>query len=308
MFARKEPPVENMQKLAEPVSINSYSSDNDAATSGAFSSASFAEAMSSQFESDVTTADKGASENAQEILQKVQAAHATQLITPEELTASIVHEVIQPLSALVVKGERCKQLLDRDEPPLDKIRAAVAAMISSACRMADIIRRLRALSVKGDIHREKINLNEIIEQAVALIESQVLRNSVSLRLNLSPDLPLVLGDSVQLQQVITNLLANGLNAMVSVNDRPRKLLIRSQKLDLNHVGVMVQDTGAGIDPADMNRLFNTFFTTRVNGTGIGLSICRWIIEAHGGLIWASSDQGRGAAFYFALPAIGSGTV
>ena len=299
--------MKKIQQIVSPGSVSDYSPGAETATGNVHSSARFAEDMSTQFEHAASPADAAASKNAQDMLLRVPAAHAMQLISPDELTASIVHEVVQPLAALVVKGERCKQLLEREEPPLDKIRATVAAMISSACRMGDIIRRLRALSVKGDVQRAELNLNEIIERAVALTESDLVRNNASLRLELSTDLPSVLGDSVQLQQVMINLLTNGLQAMVSVNDRSRKLLVRSQKLDLNHVGVMVQDNGTGIDPGDMSRLFNTFFTTRANGTGIGLSICRWIIEAHGGMIWAASDLGHGAAFYFALPGVGSET-
>jgi two-component system, LuxR family, sensor kinase FixL len=295
-----------MNKIAESVATIGYSSTEETATSGAFSSVKFAEAISSQFHNAVKKAD-ATLKRPQDILQQLQAARPTQLITPAELTASIVHEVMQPLTTLVNNGESCLRWLDSNEPQSDRVRETVAAMISSACRVANIIRRLRALSVKGDIQREELNVNEIIEHAVALIESDVLRNSVSLRLDLSSDLPLVLGDSIQLQLVITNLLANGVQAMVSVSDRPRELVVRSQKLDLNHIGIMVKDSGTGIDPDDMDRIFDTFFTTRVDGTGIGLSLCRWIIEAHGGLIWASSDSGGGASFYFALSGIRSGT-
>jgi signal transduction histidine kinase len=211
--------------------------------------------------------------------------------------------VIQPLAAIVANGETCLLWLGRDEPELDEARASVAAMIRSALRSSNIIRRLRALSTKGDIQRLELNLNEIIEEVIPLIESDVLRNRVLLRLNLASELSLVLGDRVQLQQVIINLLVNGIQAMASVSDRPRELLIRSQQHDVNQVVVMVQDSGIGIDPVDMGRLFDTFFTTKADGTGVGLSICRSIIEAHGGLIWASGNSGRGAAFYFALPAM-----
>jgi signal transduction histidine kinase len=146
-------------------------------------------------------------------------------------------------------------------------------------------------------------LNEIIEEVIPLIESDVLRNRVLLRPNLASELSLVLGDRVQLQQVIINLLVNGIQAMASVSDRPRELLIRSQQHDVNHVVVMAQDSGTGIGPEDMGRLFDMFFTTKADGRGVGLSICRSIIEAHGGLIWASGNSAHGAAFYFALPAM-----
>jgi C4-dicarboxylate-specific signal transduction histidine kinase len=229
--------------------------------------------------------------------------HVARLMTFDELTASIAHEVIQPLAAIVANGEMCLRRLGRGEPEIDKARANVAAMIKSALRSSDIIRRLRALSTKGDLQRLELNLNEVIEEAIPVIESDVLRNRVLLKLNLASELSLVLGDRVQLQQVIINLLVNGIQAVASVSDRPREVLIRSQQHDANQVVVMVQDNGTGIDPEDMGRLFDSFFTTKADGMGIGLSICRSIIEVHGGLIWASGNSGRGAAFYFALPAI-----
>jgi signal transduction histidine kinase len=176
-------------------------------------------------------------------------------------------------------------------------------MIRSALRSSDIIRRLRALSTSGDVQRLELNLNEVIEEVVPLVMPEVLRNGALLRLNLASELSLVLWDRVQLEQVIINLLVNGIQAMASVCDRPRELLIRSQQSDVNHVVVMVRDSGAGIDQNDIGRVFNTFFTTKVDGMGIGLSICRSIIEAHGGLIWADDNSGHGAAFYFALPAV-----
>jgi signal transduction histidine kinase len=230
-------------------------------------------------------------------------AYAPRPMTLDELTASIVHEVIQPLATIVMNGDACLRWLGRDEPRLEEARAAVAAMIRGALRSSDIVRRLRALSTKADVQRLELNLNEVIEEVVPLIEPEALCNRVLLRLNLASDLPLVLGDRVQLQQVIINLLANGIQAMASVSDRSRELLIRSKQYDVNHVGIIVQDNGTGIGPDDMDRLFNTFFTTKANGMGIGLSICRSIIEAHGGLISASSNTGQGATFYFALPAI-----
>jgi C4-dicarboxylate-specific signal transduction histidine kinase len=246
-----------------------------------------------------------AAKGTQDALARMQAelARVTRLKTFDELTASIAHEVIQPLAAIVANAEMCLQWLDRDEPQLDKVRATVTAMIRSALRTSDIIRRLRALSTKGDLQRRELNLNEVIEEVIPLIESDVLRNRVLLRLNLASELSLVLGDRVQLQQVIINLLVNGIQAMASVGDRPRELLIRSQQHDANQVVVMVQDNGTGVDPADMGRLFDACFTTKADGMGIGLSICRSIIEAHGGLIWVSGNSGRGVAFYFALPAM-----
>jgi signal transduction histidine kinase len=221
----------------------------------------------------------------------------------DEFTASIAHEVNQPLATIVTNGEACLRWLGREKPQLDRARANIAAMISSALRTSGIIRQLRALSTKAGVRREELKLNEVIEEVVQLIEPEVVRNNVSLRLDFASDLSPVLGDRVQLQQVIINLLINGIQAMTSVSERPRGLLIRSQQSDVNQVVVVVQDNGTGIEPHHFDRLFNAFFTTKSGGMGIGLSICRSIIEAHGGLIWASGNNGPGAAFYFALPAI-----
>jgi len=245
-----------------------------------------------------------AKQDTQDVLarKRTERAYVTRPMTLDELTASIAHEVIQPLAAVVTHGDACLQWLGRDEPKLDEARANVAAMIRNALRSSDIIRRLRALSTKGDVQRRELHLNEVIAEVVPLIEPEALRNRVSLQFNLASELSLVLGDRVQLQQVIINLLFNSIQAMASVSDRPHDLLIRSQQHDVNHVVVVVEDNGTGIGLDDMDRLFDTFFTTKVDGTGIGLSICRSIIEAHGGRIWAARNIRHGAAFHFALPA------
>jgi C4-dicarboxylate-specific signal transduction histidine kinase len=223
-------------------------------------------------------------------------------MTLDAWTASIAHQVVQPLAAIVCNGEACLRWLGRDEPELDEARTTVAAMIRSAMRSGEIIQRLRALSTEGDVQRLDLNLNDVIADTIALIEPEVIRNGVSLRLDLASELTSVPGDRVQLQQVIINLLVNGIEAVASVGDRPRELLIRSRQHDVNHVVVTVQDNGQGIDPDDIGRLFDTLFTTKAGGMGIGLCICRWIVEAHGGRIWASRNSGHGAAFYFVLPA------
>jgi len=245
-----------------------------------------------------------AKQDTQDVLarKRTERAYVTRPMTLDELTASIAHEVIQPLAAVVTHGDACLQWLGRDEPKLDEARANVAAMIRNALRSSDIIRRLRALSTKGDVQRRELHLNEVIAEVVPLIEPEALRNRVSLQFNLASELSLVLGDRVQLQQVIINLLFNSIQAMASVSDRPHDLLIRSQQHDVDHVVVVVEDNGTGIGLHDMDRLFDTFFTTKVDGTGIGLSICRSIIEAHGGRIWAARNIRHGAAFHFALPA------
>jgi signal transduction histidine kinase len=220
----------------------------------------------------------------------------------DEFTASVAHEVNNPLAAIIINGQTCLRWLGDEKPQLERARKGVAAMIGNALRLSDIICQLRALCTKTDVQRIALNLNEVIEEVVQLMEPEVRRNRVLLRLDLASDLPAVLGDRVQLQQLMINLLINGIQAMTSVSERPRELLVRSHQQRPSEVVVVVQDNGKGIDPYHFDRLFSAFFTTKAGGTGVGLTICRSIIEAHGGRIWASHNSGYGAAFHFALPA------
>ena len=223
-----------------------------------------------------------------------------------ELTASIAHEVKQPLATIIMNGETCLRWLDRDQPQIDKARASVTGMIRSARRACEIIGQLCALSAKSDIPKIELDLNGILRDAMTLIEPELVRSKVSLRLDLARDLAPVLGDQIQLQQVVINLLLNGIQATASVTDRPRQLLVRSLPQDSGQVAVVIEDNGTGIDARHLDRLFNAFFTTKVGGTGIGLAICRSIIEAHAGHIWASCNDGHGATFQFTLPVLLSG--
>jgi C4-dicarboxylate-specific signal transduction histidine kinase len=240
---------------------------------------------------------------ASEALQQAQAelAHVTRVTTLGEMAASIAHEVNQPLAAIVTNGEICLRLLGRDVPDLDELRAAVHGMISDGRRASEVIRRLRALAKKTDITpRVWLNLNDVVDEVIPLVQREVLNYRITLRFDLAPALPPVLGDRVQLQQVIINLLINGVQAMASVDDRPRELLISSQRHETDQVLVAVRDSGIGIDPEIANRLFDAFFTTKPKGMGMGLSICRSIIEAHGGEMWASPNDGPGATFLFTV--------
>jgi signal transduction histidine kinase len=220
----------------------------------------------------------------------------------DEFTASVAHEVNNPLAAIIIDGQTCLRWLGDEKPRLERARKGVAAMVRNALRLSDIVWQLRALCTKSGVQRSSLDLNEVIEEVVQLIESEVRCNKVLLRLDLASDLPAVLGNRVQLQQLMINLLTNGIQAMTSVTERPRDLLARSQQQKPGEVVVVVQDTGRGIDPHHFDRLFSAFFTTKAGGTGLGLTICRSIIEAHGGRIWASRNSGYGAAFHFALPA------
>lgn len=240
---------------------------------------------------------------AQEGLHRAQAelAHVTRVTTLGELTASIAHEVNQPLAAIVTNGEACLRWLDREVPQLDEARSAVERVIADGRRASEVIRRLRSLAKKTEVQRAPLSLNDVIDEAILLVQREVLQHRVRLQLALAPELPSVLGDRVQLQQVVINLLVNGIQAMATIADRPRELRIESQPHENDEVLVAVHDSGVGIDPESANRLFTAFYTTRSNGMGMGLSICRSIVEAHGGRVWVASDGASGATFRFTLP-------
>ena len=250
---------------------------------------------------DVTAAVRA--EQAEEALHKTQIelAHVARVTTLGELTASIAHEVNQPLAAIVTNGEVGLQWLDRETPDLAEVREALGDMIRNGRRAGEIIQRLRALSGKTETQKVALDINDVIGDVIPLVHQEVLRHRVSLRRELASALPTVLGDRVQLQQVIINLIVNGMEAMAPITDRPRELVVRSQLHDGGQVLVAVQDSGVGIDPENANKLFGAFFTTKPSGMGMGLSICRSIIEAHGGRVWASVNEPRGAVFQFTLP-------
>jgi two-component system sensor kinase FixL len=239
----------------------------------------------------------------QEALDRTQAelAHVSRVTTLGELTASIAHEVNQPLAGIVTNGAACLRWLGREPPELDEARRAVESMINDGKRASEVVSRLRALSKKTDPQRLRLDLNEVIDEVILLFQRELLNNRVALRLELASTLPPVLGDRVQLQQVLMNLLINAIQAMASVTGQPREVLIRSRRHDANQVVLEVVDSGIGITPENADRLFSAFFTTKPDGMGIGLSICRSIIEAHGGRIWASPNTGPGVTLQFTLP-------
>lgn len=228
-------------------------------------------------------------------------ARVARITTIGELTASIAHEVNQPLAAVVANADACVAWLSREHPDIVEARAAADRATQGATRASDVIARIRSLISKATPEKSRVQINLLIEQTVALAEGQASRNNVVIKFELSPDLPHVLGDSIQLQQVILNLLMNGIEAMASVTDQPRTLVIRSESQSGRQIRVSVQDSGVGVSADAMGRLFEPFFTTRAKGMGMGLPISRSIIEAHGGRLWAESNGSVGATFQFTLP-------
>jgi signal transduction histidine kinase len=227
-------------------------------------------------------------------------AHVTRVMTLGELTASIAHEVNQPLAAVVANAEACLLWLNRGTPDLDEARRSVEWIITDGNRAGEVIRRVRALSKKADTQKAPLDINDVVNEVIALVQRELFSHRVSLRTELAPALPLILADRVQLQQVIINLVINGVEAMQAVTDRPRELVIRTQQNEAHQAVVTVKDCGVGISAEDANRLFNAFFTTKPGGMGMGLSICRSIIEAHGGRLWAEPNLPKGAIFHFTL--------
>lgn len=243
-------------------------------------------------------------DQAERALRKAQAelAHVTRVTTLGELTTSIAHEINQPLAAVVANAEACLSWLDRDPADLGAARRSVEWIVEDGNRASEVIRRVRALAQKTEIERVPLDINDVANDVMALVQRELSSHDVSTRLELAPDLPPILGDRVQLQQVIINLVINAVEAMESITDRPRMLTIGSGRRDMDKVFLSVADNGIGIPQAEAERMFNPFFTTKSSGLGMGLSICRSIVEAHEGRLSASRTEGGGAIFQFVMPA------
>jgi len=238
-----------------------------------------------------------------EILQqtRTELARVVRITTIGELTASIAHEVNQPLAAIVANADACVAWLAHDNPNLAEARSAALRTTLGATRASEVISRIRSLIKKAPTERVPVQLNELVEEMAALAESQASRTDAEVEMHLLPEMPEVLGDRIQIQQVILNLIMNGIESMSTVIDRPKKLSIRTQVVNGDQAFVSVQDTGIGVSAENLGRLFEPFFTTRSDGIGMGLAISRSIIEAHGGRLWAVSTVDQGSVFQFTLP-------
>ena len=240
---------------------------------------------------------------AEEALRQAQAdlTRASRMSSMGELTASLAHEIKQPIAAVITNASTCLRWLARDEPDLEEVRAAASRMVQDGRRANEIVNRVRLLFQQDTLQRELVDPNEIIREMMLLLHSEATKFGVLVRTELAAELPRVTGDRVQLQQVLMNLMMNSIDAMTDV-DGTREMTIRSQRGDDGEVLISVSDTGVGLPPAQADKIFNAFFTTKTHGTGMGLRISRSIVESHGGRLWAADNSPRGARFFFTLPA------
>jgi C4-dicarboxylate-specific signal transduction histidine kinase len=228
-------------------------------------------------------------------------AHANRIATMWQLTASIAHEINQPIAAVVTNAEAALRWVDMAPPALREVRQALSRVVRDGRRAGEVISGIRALIAKAPPGKDRLNINNMILEVIALTRSEIRRNGVTLRTRFAADLPLIHGDRVQLQQVMLNLILNAVEALSEISEGSRDLLISSEDGGGDRVRVAVQDSGPGLSPQSADRLFEAFYTTKPKGMGLGLTICRSIIEAHGGRLWATANEPRGAVFRFTLP-------
>jgi len=240
--------------------------------------------------------------HAEEARREAQAelARVSRVTTMGELTASLAHEVNQPIAAAVTNANTCLRWLTRDQPDVEEARAAAMRIAKDGTRAAEIVKRIRLLFKKSTPQWELVDVNEAIREMIVLLRSEATRYNMTVRMELAADLPRIMGDRVQLQQVLMNLIVNSIDAMKEV-DGARELAVKSQRTEKEEVRVSVSDTGVGLPPQQEEQIFNAFFTTKPHGTGMGLRISRSIVESHGGRLWAADNSPRGASFHFALP-------
>jgi C4-dicarboxylate-specific signal transduction histidine kinase len=246
--------------------------------------------------------DVTAARNAEDALRRAQAelAHATRVTTLGELSASIAHEVDQPLTSIVASGNAAVRWLDREAPEKQRAIRSITRMVSEARRASQVIRRIRELAKKAETVMSQVDMNGLVADVLMLINREATSQRVEVRPELASELPPALGDRVELQQVLINLVMNGMQAMAPVADRARVLVIRTQRHDANQILVAVEDTGIGIESENLDRLFGAFYTTKPDGMGMGPSISRSIVEAHGGSVWATRNNGPGMTFQFTV--------
>jgi PAS domain S-box-containing protein len=232
---------------------------------------------------------------------EMELAHANRITTMGQLTASIAHEVKQPIASATINASAVLRLLRAEPPNLELAREAIRGIIDDSSRAGEVIDRIRAFIRKVPPRKDRVDINEAIREVIALTRMEAAKNSVLVQTKLADRLPLIEGDRVQLQQVMLNLIVNAIEAMSCVTEAPRELQVSTGQDELGRVRVAVTDTGPGLDPANLDRLFDAFYTTKPTGMGLGLAICRSIIEAHEGKLWASANKTRGAVFQFTLP-------
>jgi PAS domain S-box-containing protein len=238
----------------------------------------------------------------EESLRQAQAdlARVNRVTTMGELTASLAHEVNQPIAAAVTNANTCLRWLTRDHPDVEEARAAALRIVKDGTRAAEIVKRVRLLFKKGTSERELVDINEVIREMIVLLRGEAMQYSVLVRTELEADIPLVMADRVQLQQVLMNLMINGIDAMKDVHGA-RELAIKSWRTQNKEIVVSVADSGVGLPTEQTEQIFHAFFTTKPHGTGMGLRISRSIVESHGGRLWAAENATRGACFCFTLP-------
>jgi C4-dicarboxylate-specific signal transduction histidine kinase len=247
--------------------------------------------------------DRKRAEEERERLRQVETdlAHLNRVNILGELSASIAHEVNQPLTGIVSNGSACLRWLDGDAPNLDEARDAVRDIVRDGKRAGEVIARVRSLTKRTAPRNENLDLNETIRDVLVLVGDEAKRMNVVIGTRFADDLLPVSGDRVQLQQVVLNLVINGIEAMSGMDEGVRQLAISTRNIDEGQVQVMVQDSGTGIDPNTAARIFDPFYTTKPGGMGMGLSICRSIVENHGGRLWAMANDGQGTSFHFTIP-------
>jgi C4-dicarboxylate-specific signal transduction histidine kinase len=229
-------------------------------------------------------------------------AHANRVATMGQLSASIAHEVNQPIAAAVANAHAALRWLGGEPSNIEQARQALGRIVNNGNRASEVIGRIRALIKKAPPRKESLAIDEAIREVIAITRGEVMKYGVSLQTQFAEALPRVQGDRVQLQQVLLNLMINAMEAMSGFTERPRELLISTAQAESDSVVIAVQDSGPGLDPASLDRIFDAFYTTKPSGLGMGLSICRSIIEAHGGRLWAIAREPHGAIFSFKLPA------